>query len=156
LESQSDPISRANDLDALLLTTSATTGWLDWIHGEFWLLPTAGLLRIPLGLVGTLESSMQFILRQAGINLTPDQSPPLWSSFDRKTLEALSTTKGNRWIPREHIKTAYLHHGLSADRLRLELVDQRTVKVLWLPEEVTWELLEGHLSEWLGNELVID
>ncbi|MBA2284340.1 MAG: hypothetical protein H0W02_02550 [Ktedonobacteraceae bacterium] len=146
MHSQSFPASKANDIEARLLTASATTGWLDWIHGELWLFPT-GLLRVPLDLTVT---------RQHGMGPTVSQDLPSWSRFDEKTFEALIASKRNRWIPRKQIKKAYLHHGILTDRLRLELVEQRTMKFLWFPWDGAWEPLQIALQEWLGNEFVID
>jgi hypothetical protein len=131
---------------ARLLTASATTGWLDWIHGELWLFPT-GLLRVPLGVIATLLH---------GLRPTVNQESPVWRNFDERTFEALLASKRNRWIPREQIKKAYLHRGLSADRLRLECVDQQTMKFLWLPVDSAWEPLQSTLHTWLGDRLVID
>lgn len=143
MDDQSTLVPKANNIEALLLTTSATTGWLDWIHGELWLFPT-GLLRIPLGLTATLLHGIR------------GQELPTWRSFDKKTFDALLALKRSRWIPQEQIQKAYLHRGVMTDRLRLELVDQRTMKFLWLPWDGAWKPLHGALQEWLGAELVID
>lgn len=127
---------------AILITASATTGWLDWIHGELWLFPN-GLLRIPSGFIRTLQNGIE-----------PTQ--PTSRSFDAKILQELLTSRKNVWVPREAIQKAYLHHGISADRLRLTVGDQRSVKFLWLPQDDARQVLHSTLSEWLGSELIID
>ncbi|HEY4387072.1 MAG TPA: hypothetical protein VGN34_21660 [Ktedonobacteraceae bacterium] len=134
------------DRRGLLLTASATTGWLDWIHGELWLLPT-GLLRIPLNLGKTILH---------GVGPTVDPYQPRWRSFDEKTIETLLGLRGTRWVPHTQLRKAYLHQGVSTDRLLLQLQDQRTVKLLWLPVDGAFEPLQKVLTDWLGNELVID
>lgn len=146
MDSPNFPIPRSNERTARLLTASATTGWLDWIHGELWLFPT-GLLRVPLGFTATLLH---------GLGPTTSQEPPVWRSFNEEAFETLLASKRTRWIPREQIKKAYLHRGLSTDRLRLECVDRRTVKFLWLPVDGAWKPLHSTLHTWLGDGLVID
>jgi hypothetical protein len=130
----------------MLITASATTGWLDWIHGELWLFPN-GLLRIPSGLVKTFQN---------GIGPTVDTNQLTQCSFDGKILQELLTSQKNVWVPRESIQKAYLHHGISADRLRLIMGDQRSVKFLWLPWDKASQVLHSTLSEWLGSDLIID
>jgi hypothetical protein len=142
---QSFPNSKTHTLEGRLLTASATTGWLDWIHGELWLFPI-GLLRIPLGFTVTVSH----------VGPTCSQNHTLWNSFQAAIFEELIASKNNRWIPREQIKKGYLHHGVLTDRLRLELIDQRTMKLLWLPVDGAWEPLRSVLQAWLGNEFVID
>jgi hypothetical protein len=146
MDRQSFFVPKPNDREARLLTASATTGWLDWIHGELWLFPT-GLLRMPLGFTATLLH---------GTGPTSSQEPPSWRSFDEKTFEALLASKRNRWIPREQIKKAYLHRGLITDRLGLELVDRRIMKFLWLSLDGAWKPLQSALQGWLGDEFIID
>lgn len=131
---------------AWLLTASATTGWLDWIHGELWLLPS-GLLRRPLGLWKT-------VLHGTG----PTVNQKHWKNW-QIVLPMLTTTiadSKNVWVPREHIVKAYLHEGMSADRLKLVLTDSRTVKFLWLPWDNAFHPLQTTLSQWLGEHLIID
>lgn len=143
MDDQSAIVPKANNREALLLTTSATTGWLDWLHGEPWLFPT-GLLRIPLGLTATLLHGMR------------SQELPTWHNFDEKTFEAFLALKRSFWIPQEQIQEAYLHRGITTDRLRLKQVDQRTIKFLWLPWDGAWKPLQEALQEWLGDRLIID
>lgn len=55
-----DAVRRARGLrvqHAHLLATSCTTGWLDWVHGELWLLPDS-LVRVRGGFVDTVVNSI--------------------------------------------------------------------------------------------------
>src|SRR5690348_9331736 len=115
MNSQGIPVHSGNDLRGRLLSASATTGWWDWIHGELWLFPT-GLLRIPLTLSVTVLH---------GTGPTVNQTQPCWRDFDEKVFEALLASKRNRWVPRTHIRKAYLHRGIITDQLWLHLGDQR-------------------------------
>lgn len=146
MDYDSFPVTKANDLEARLLTASATTGWLDWIHGELWLFP-GGLFRRPLGLIATFLN---------GTGPTTNPTSPVWHNFDEETFAALRASKRNHWIPREQIKKAYLHHGTKVDRLRLELVDRPPMMFLWFPHDKALAPLRGALEEWLGDRLIID
>jgi hypothetical protein len=130
---------------ATLLTKSATTGWLDWIHGELWLFPH-GLLRIPLNLAITYGHG-------AGPTVNAKQRPQ--HSFDQTVLQTLLTSQKNLWIPRESIQKAYLHHGVTTDRLLLIVGDRHSIKFLWFPWDGARQLLQSTLAEWLGSELMI-
>src|SRR3984893_9691580 len=54
---QGHPVPASDAPPAILLTTSCTTGWADWVHGELWLCPD-GLLRLSLGLATTITKSL--------------------------------------------------------------------------------------------------
>jgi hypothetical protein len=129
-----------------LVTASATTGWLDWIHGELWIFPQ-GLLRIPSGLGRTMMN---------GLGPTVNRQRTKIQRFDSVQFQHLLAKKSNRWTPREQIVKAYLHQGFSTDRLRLVLIDGRSEKVLWLPIDNAFPALQQVLIAWLGNNLVID
>lgn len=133
-------------LVATLLTASATTGWLDWIHGELWLFPH-GLLRLPLTLVTTL-------LHGAGPTVNKKQR--LQRSFDQTTFQTLVASPKNVWVPRKLLQRAYLHHGISIDRLHLVLDNHPAVTFLWFPHDGALPLLQTTLTEWLGDALILD
>src|SRR5690242_14372703 len=114
---------------ATLLTASVTTGWLDWIHGELWLFPD-GLLRVPLGLTTTIRQ---------GMGPTVNSMQPVYCSFDTQMRAMLLASRKNTWVPHESIQTAYLHRGISTDRLRLILKDQRSITFLWFPWDEAWK-----------------
>jgi hypothetical protein len=131
---------------ATLLTASATTGWFDWIHGELWSFPE-GLLRIPLGLAATVLH---------GVGPTVDENQRSWYFFDHVTFQTLLTSRKNVWVPRESIQEAYLHYGITTDRLLLILGDHRSVTFLWFSHDGARQLLQSTLTEWLGRDLVLD
>lgn len=146
MNSQDIPVHSENNLRGRLLTASVTTGWWDWIHGELWLFPN-GLLRIPLTLWTTVLH---------GTGATVNQQQPCWRNFDEKTFADLIASRRTRWVPRTHLRKAYLHRGIITDQLWLEVENQRTMHFLWLPWDGAWQPLQSVLSEWLGNEFVID
>ena len=131
---------------ATLLTASATTGWLDWIHGELWLFPD-GLLRIPLGLIATILH---------GMGPTVNSAQPVQRSFDDQARAILFTSRKNIWVPSETIQVAYLHCGMGTDRLLLLLKDQRSLKFLWFPQDGACGPLQAVLRGWLGDGLILD
>jgi hypothetical protein len=139
-------LKRQDGAVGMLLTSSATTGWMDWIHGDLWLFPH-GLLRVPLGV---------WVTQQHGVGPTVDTMRRVQCFFDNRTLEGLLSSSENVWVARVAIQRAYLHRGLITDRLRLVVGDQRTVKFLWLPWDGAWQILQSTLAEWLGDGLIID
>jgi hypothetical protein len=144
-QTESPLLPRDNHV-AILLTASATTGWFDWIHGELWLFPH-GLLRIPLDLITTQLN---------GFGPTVNRKDRPQYAFDDLTFRTLLASPKTVWVPRESIQTAYLHHGIITDRLRLTVRDHRSVKFLWFPWDGALPLLQVTLAEWLGSELIID
>lgn len=76
--------------------------------------------------------------------------------LDSSNFTTIIANPKNRWVPRERIVRAYLHHGFITDRLRLELSDGSTIKFLWLPWDHALEPLGIILSQWLGNNLIHD
>jgi hypothetical protein len=132
---------------AILLTTSCTTGWADWVHGELWSCPN-GLLRLSLGLPTTIRKSLG-----TGSALAYDRSAresgPRY--FDQQEIDALVARKRrNLWVPWDQIREAALHQGLMTSRLRMTLFDGRTVKFLWLPDHQTVDTLRERLAARLG------
>jgi len=133
--------------DSVLLTTSCTTGWADWVHGELWLCPD-GLLRLSLGLAATIAKSSG-----------PGQAAAFEGAARRSSLrhfdmteinELLSRKRTNHWIPWTQIRGASLRGGLITGRLRLKLADGRSVKLLWMRERHVFEMLRDRLLERLG------
>jgi len=145
VDTLSDPIT-TDGYVGKLVTASATTGWFDWIHGQVWIFPH-GFLRIPSGLGRTLMN---------GIGPTVDLQQMKTQRFSHEQFNQLLAKKSNRWTPREQIAKAYLHQGVSADRLRLVLIDGRSEKLLWLPIDNAFPVLQQVLINWLGDRLVID
>lgn len=134
--------------DSILLTTSCTTGWADWVHGELWLCRD-GLLRLSLGLPATIAKSFG----QGQAAAAPLSSP---RHFDQAEIsELLSRKRTNVWVPWIQIREASLRRGLITSRLRLALMDGRAVKFLWLPAPRAFDLLRDRLAERLGPGLRI-
>lgn len=138
----------ARKQDAVLLTTSCTRGWTDWVHGQLWLC-TDGLLRLSLGLAATIakesspQSSAAFegIARQAGRR-----------QFEMTEItELLSEKRSNVWVPWVEIREAALRNGLiNTGRLRLTLADGRSVKLLWKRDRQVFGVLRDKLLERVG------
>jgi hypothetical protein len=121
-----------------LLTASCTTGWLDWIHGELWLLAD-GLLRTRSNLASTLGHANQRTL--------PDE--PVQRDFSSGEIEQLQHQhKTNLWIPRDAIVSASIFTGLLSGRLSLKLKDGRRLKLLWLRTDNASEPLKHALTSW--------
>jgi hypothetical protein len=137
---------------AVLLTTSCTTGWADWVHGEFWLCPD-GLLRISLGLATTIAKSFGVGAERAYEDFARKSSPRTFEQYEIGDL--LSRRRTNVWVPWDRIREAALRHGFTADRLRLTLIDGRSVKFLWLPNRTVVETLRGRLLGLIGPALRI-
>lgn len=147
-----DTSSAPREQLAILLTTSCTTGWADWVHGELWLCPD-GLLRISLGLATTIAKSSGVGGERAYEDFARKSSP---RTFEQDEIgELLSRRRTNIWVPWDRIREAALRHGFTADRLRLTLIDGRSVKFLWLPNRTIVETLRGRLLGLIGPALRI-
>ena len=135
---------------AILLTTSCTTGWGDWVHGELWLCPN-GLLRLSLGLPTTIRKSLGTGSALA-YDRTARESGPRF--FDQTDIDALLARKRrNVWLPLDQIREASLRQGFMTSRLRMTLFNGRTVKFLWLPDHQTVDTLRIRLGASLGPNL---
>jgi len=137
---------------AILLTTSCTTGWADWVHGELWLCPD-GLFRISLGLAATIAKSSGVGAARSYEDFARKSSPRYFEQNEIRDL--LSRNRTNIWVPWDRIREAALRHGFTADRLRMTLIDGRSVKFLWLPNRRVVETLRGRLLELIGPALRI-
>ena len=147
----SEAVLGAAGQDSLLLTTSCTTGWTDWVQGELWLCPD-GLLRVSLGLATTITKSSG-PGQAAAFEGAARQSSP--RHFDMSEInELLSRKRTNIWIPWAEIRGASLRHGLITGRLRLIQADGRSVKLLWKRERHVFEMLRDRLLERLGPAAV--
>ena len=134
-----------------LLTRSCTTGWLDWIHGELWLLPD-GLLRVRGSLSGTVAAGTRM---QSGAWATVDIEKLPAKSWDQsKIARALKRHRRNYWLPWTDIASARLHGGLTTDRLLITRQDGSRVRLLWLDDDPAEEVLASVLPERLGTRFV--
>lgn len=125
-------------VNAQLLTASCTTGWLDWIHGELWLLPD-GLLRV--------RSSLRKTIAHQNRRTVPDA--PVVREFEEGELEELRRAhRKNLWIRASEIVSADIHSGLTTSRLSLTLASGRRIKLLWLASDPAAGLLKEGLASW--------
>ena len=138
-----DTGSASRGQPAILLTTSCTTGWADWVHGELWLCPD-GLLRISLGLATTIAKSSGGGAALAYERFSQESSPRY---FDQDEIrELVSRKRTNVWVPCVQIREAALRKGFTASRLRMTLIDGRSVKFLWLPDGRTFAILRDRFA----------
>jgi hypothetical protein len=123
---------------ARLLTASCTTGWLDWIHGELWLLPD-GLLRV--------RSSLGATIAHANQRTVPND--PSEREFGAGEIEELEHEhQTNLWIPAHEIVAASIRTGLLSSRLSLRLAGGRRAKLLWLRVDPAAVPLKRALASW--------
>ncbi|NEA61745.1 hypothetical protein [Streptomyces sp. SID12488] len=134
--------SRVRLVQARLLTSTCTTGWLDWIHGELWLLPE-GLLRIRSGLLTTLVNS-------GGSGLTT-RDPYRLIAHDAETVLAAHPT--NKVISFAGMGAARLHGGVTTSGLEVVMTDGTHHKLLWPSWDPARRLLRERLLPLLGARL---
>ncbi|MEU6222773.1 hypothetical protein [Streptomyces sp. NPDC047042] len=134
--------SRVRLVQARLLTSTCTTGWLDWIHGELWLLPE-GLLRIRSGFIQTVANAH-------GSGLTA-REPYRLIAHDPTTVLAAHPT--NKLIPFSRIATARLHGGVTTSGLEVVMTDGTRHKLLWMSWDPARGLLRERLLPLLGPRL---
>ena len=134
--------SRVRLVQARLLTSTCTTGWLDWIHGELWLLPE-GLLRIRSGFMATVANSY-------GSGLPP-KDPYRLIAHDPETVLAAHPT--NKLIPFAGMAAARLHGGVTTSGLEVVMTDGTRHKLLWATWDPARRLLRERLLPLLGARL---
>lgn len=135
--------SRVRLVRARLLTGTCTTGWLDWIHGELWLLPE-GLLRIRSGFMATVANSY-------GAGSRTARDPYRLIAYDPKTVLAAHPT--NKLIPFAGMATARLHGGVTTSGLEVVMTDGTRHKLLWASWDPVRRLLRERLLPLLGARL---
>jgi hypothetical protein len=148
-----DTGSGSSTQPAILLTTSCTTGWADWVHGELWLCPD-GLLRLSLGLAATIDKSLGVGPAVAFERAARRSSPRHFDEDDIR--ELLSRKRRNVWVPWNQVREAALRKGFITSRLAMTLIDGRSVKFLWLPDRRVFETLRESLMRRIGVGLRID
>ncbi|WP_280878463.1 hypothetical protein [Streptomyces pseudovenezuelae] len=135
--------SRIRLQPAKLLAGTCTTGWLDWIHGELWLLP-GHLVRVRSGLLQSVLNS------QSGSGVTA-QDPYRLVGHDPEAIRRAHRT--NKVIPFTDIHHARLHGGVSTSGMTLTMTDGTHHKLLWLSTEPARRLLRDRLLPVLGPRL---
>jgi hypothetical protein len=136
--------SRLRLVHAQLVARTCTTGWLDWIHGELWLLPTS-LVRVRSGLLDSVANSF-------GSGLTA-RNPGRPITYD--PMAVLAGHRTNRIIPFDGIESARLHGGLSTSGLTVAMTDGTRHKLLWMSSEPARRLLTDRLLPVLGARLTV-
>lgn len=126
------------------LSTSCTTGWLDWVHGELWLVEDRGLLRVPLGLAQTLKNG---VWHTEGSSLHSVKSMTV-----REAAATASNHPKGLWLPKERILAAHIRNGLITSRLLLELADGSRVKLMWRRPDRAAQVLKPVLEKWLTTQ----
>ncbi|MFF5964040.1 hypothetical protein ACFY64_09860 [Streptomyces collinus] len=128
---------------AQLIARTCTTGWLDWIHGELWLLPDQ-LVRIRGGVPATMTVGL------LGPELaTPDTFRTL--AHDPGTIRSAHRT--NKVLPLAEITKARIHGGLTTSGMTLSMSDGSRHKLLWMSMEPARGLLRDRLLPLLGPRL---
>jgi len=121
----------------VLISSSCTTSWFDWIHGDLWLCPN-GLLRRSLGLGTTLR-------HYGGHTVDPDARPRRAFSLG-DIADVRSAGRRNRWITWADITHATLKRGVVDHSLHIDLADGRREKVLWLRVDGGYDILDEALG----------
>ncbi|MFE8988612.1 hypothetical protein ACFYMI_12310 [Streptomyces collinus] len=128
---------------AQLIARTCTTGWLDWIHGELWLLPDH-LVRIRGGVPATMTVGL----------LGPELAPPdtfRTLAHDPGTIRSAHRT--NKVLPLSEIANARIHGGLTTSGMTLSMTDGTRHKLLWMSMEPARGLLRDRLVPLLGPRL---
>lgn len=140
---------------AQLLSRSCTTGWMDWVWGELWLLPD-GLARLSQGWRGTVvvEQARQASGRGPTVPTAPLET---WSIAAEELRRLVKENPRNRWVSRSQIRRVDLREGrwdmLPSSRLKVELVDGGCVKLFWHPFDPAFGVLQTVLRVWLDDSL---
>jgi hypothetical protein len=135
----------------ILVSSSCTTGWFDWIHGELWLC-SEGLLRRSLGISVTMKHALTKTPGQRTVD--PDRRPE--SDFSSAELVAIQRRDSrNRWVEWDEVAAATLKRGIIDHSLHIGLRDGRKVKFLWLKSDGGYDLLGQRLAIVLGERLSI-
>jgi hypothetical protein len=138
---------------AQLLSRSCTTGWVDWVRGELWLLPD-GLARISLGWSRTRTEAKN--RKKRGGGSTVPETTVETRTLDYDELDRIvNADRRNRWIPRDGLSKARLREGFLNSCLRIELLDGSHVKLLWLKSDPAFESVRREIGGWLGDNLEI-
>ncbi|MEO7061512.1 MAG: hypothetical protein ABI083_17465 [Lapillicoccus sp.] len=132
-----------------LISRSCTTSWLDWIHGELWVTPTA-VVRSRLSLGAT---------RRNGRASTPTVPTPAWLTDVPPHLSPdllLSRHRTNRHILLSEVAVAALRPGVLNDRLSVTLRDSRPFTLLWLSVDPAFAILRDTLASTPSARFVVE
>ena len=129
------------------LSTTATTWWANWFHGELWLFPD-GILRVPIGWLKSV----------CCVGYFAELSNPKTRTFDAEEFVRLISNPRNLWIPRRAIVRASLRYYelLFVYDLHVQMSDGRSLQILTLPKASIFSPIRAALREWLGEDSVSD
>lgn len=131
---------------AVLVSATCTTGWDDWVHGEFWLCPN-GLLRFSTGIGVTLARAV----RRGPATYAVDLADRPERTFSDEEIEhLLAIDRRNKWIPWSDVAFAKLKWGVTTTTLYLALWSLRHEKLLWIR---TYDGADDVLIEAMAREL---
>jgi hypothetical protein len=115
------------------------------VHGELWLLPFA-LVRRRLGPLATQVN---------GFGPTVPDEPP-WSDVPTDgPAQALAGHRTNKVIPFAAVARAQLVRGITANGLRVGMMDGTRHKLLWLTSDPAYDILAGELPAALGDRFIL-
>ncbi len=127
------------------ISRGCTTGRLDWVHGELWLLPFA-LVRRRLGHLATQANGLG--------RTVPDDLP--WTDVPAHALAQVPAGhRTNKVIPFAAVARAQLVRGLTANALRLVMTDGTRHKLLWPTSDPAYDILAGTLPAVLGDRFTL-
>ena len=119
-----------------LVTASCTTGWLDWVHGELWVLPD-GLVRFRTSLATTFMHQNQ--------RTVPNEAER--QELSDGQIAFMLGAKGSLWIPADKITSAHFRVGRTS-RVNLRMSDAPKIKLLWLRSDRAELPLSTALASW--------
>jgi hypothetical protein len=134
---------------AYLISRSCTTGWLDWVHGELWLLPD-GLVRTRIGWGGSFGNAFKTSFGRTVPHQLP-QRPA--GSFDQNHILAAHRT--NKILPFAYVAAAELYRGWTAHGLRITMTGGDKHLLMWLVRDPAHEILSQALPAALHNRLTM-
>jgi hypothetical protein len=119
-----------------LLTASCTTGWLDWIHSQLWLLDD-GLLLVKTNLARTLANGYRPTV----------SSTPMVRDFGSGELETRKARNPDSWIASASLQTA--RFGVNPFARGVDLISTRgRLKLLWLASDRPEGQLRDAFNRW--------
>ncbi len=126
----------------VLISTSCTTGWFDWVHGDLWMCP-AGVLRQSRGLTATMAKYRRW------------WEPRLHPRERQRREEIAVSGPAPTWVPWTEVRRLTLKVGIIDHSIHIQRTDNRRVKFLWLVGDGDFELLETVLRAAIGDRLIV-
>jgi hypothetical protein len=127
-----------------LVARTCTTGWLDWVHGNLWVMP-ACLLRTRSGWLETVVNT--------SVSGTSARKSGHSVGYDPAAILAAHRT--NKIIPFRDIAHARLRRGFTTSSLTVQMLDGTRHKLLWRSSDPAHRLLTDRLLPILGPRLTV-